>query len=268
MKPILSILLCLILTSSANGQKVTSIFFNISSSELTKKSTQTLDSLVYHNIIKPNKKYSIVGYADNTGGDSSNNELSTQRAIAVFKQLQYLSIDTQNIKTLIGKGAVGVKNISNQNNRRVDIIIDTGKINNQKPILVDIKKIKPGEKFKLDKLFFVGGMATLLPTSMPVLESLLQVMKNNPKLKIRLEGHVHHQNLKYRSPNNAVSFRNSRSLDVEMQKLSEDRALAVYKYLVDNDINKERVKWKGFSYSKFHESPNNNRRVEVRILAK
>lgn len=268
MKYLLLLVLSLIY-ASASAQSGTSIYFDISSTQLDNNSQQHLDSLFYYNILVANKRYSIIGYADNTGAEEKNLELSNQRAMAVFNHLQYLGIDSANLKVIVGKGAIGAKNIPIEKNRRVDIIVDTTRLPPPpKPIQVDIKKIKPGEKFKLDRLFFVGGIATLTDSSKPTLEYLLNIMQENPRLMIRLEGHVHHQNIKYRVPNSAFRVRNNRTLDASLQKLSDDRAYAVYKYLIDNGIEEKRLRWKGFSYSKFHESSQNNRRVEVKILAK
>ncbi|MEZ5016153.1 MAG: OmpA family protein [Flavipsychrobacter sp.] len=254
---------------NAIAQNIAYFYFDISSTQLNNIGIHKLDSLVYYNVIRQNKRYNIIGYADNTGDEIANLELSNKRARVVFDHLKYLGIDSQNINVLIGKGAVGIKGLPNQNNRRVDIIADTSTMPpSPQPPTVDIKKLKPGEKFKLDRLYFVGGMATLLESSMPTLEYLLKLLKEHPKLIIRLEGHVHHENIRYRVPSNAFSVRNNRELESSLQKLSDDRAYSVYKYLVDNGIDEKRLHWKGFSYSKFHESPKNNRRVEVRILAK
>ncbi len=266
----LLLLTLLIAQTRTTAQNIAHIYFDIAITELSEENRQYLDSLLYHNILATNKHYSIIGYADNTGGVDKNQELSNQRAMAVFQHLQYLGIDSSNLKVLIGKGAIGRRGTSARQNRRVDIVVDTTTTPPPaQPIQVDIEQLKPGEKFKLDRLFFMGGMATLLPSSMPTLEYLLKMMQEYPKLVIRLEGHVHHQKLKYRVPGNAFSVRNSNSISEEsLQKLSDDRAYAVYKYLIDNGIDKKRLSWKGFSYSKFHESPKNNRRVEVRILAK
>ncbi len=49
---------------------------------------------------------------------------------------------------------------------------------------------KVGDKIRLENLNFIGGSDKLLPESEPVLEELLQVLTDNPKLKIQIQGHV------------------------------------------------------------------------------
>lgn len=114
--------------------------------------------------------------------------------------------------------------------------------------------------YKVPNMGFVPLQAALLPESMPTLEGLLQLMRSNPELRIRLEGHT-----------NAVNSKHEPSWHID---LSQRRAQSIATYLVDNGVEKNRVSSKGFgSEFMIHSDPRStraklkmNRRVEVRIL--
>ncbi len=125
---------------------------------------------------------------------------------------------------------------------------------------VDIAKVKVGGSFVLRNIVFVRDSTKLEPESEPELKNLLDIMTNNPSLKIEIQGHV-----------DGVNYVNT----PYYQTLSNGRAKAVYQYLIDNKIDATRLKWKGYGSSrKIYEYPQNeaqskaNRRVEIKILAK
>ena len=83
-------------------------------------------------------------------------------------------------------------------------------------------------------------------------------MQENPKLKIKIEGHV------CCLPDNYTYY-----------SLSENRARAVLDYLLDNGIDLSRMQYEGFGSSRKAVKPERtpedqqkNRRVEIRILEK
>ena len=89
---------------------------------------------------------------------------------------------------------------------------------------------------------------------------LLQYFRNRSKeFLAKVNGEYGNSEYKKKAKNRQSRIRSEKlshaifiAEERRLQKLSEDRALAVYKYLVDNGIEKERLKWKGFSYSRFH----------------
>lgn len=107
----------------------------------------------------------------------------------------------------------------------------------------------------LNNLFFDFNKATLRPESITELKNLLHFMKDNPKVRIEIAGHT-----------DSIG-----SAEVN-RKLSQDRAEAVRKYLVDNGIVDKRVVAKGYGSSKpvdtnaTEEGRQRNRRTEFRIL--
>jgi outer membrane protein OmpA-like peptidoglycan-associated protein len=126
---------------------------------------------------------------------------------------------------------------------------------------LEIKNVEVGSSFELKKVYFVGGTATFTGSSQKALRKLYYVMKNNPNLKVEIQGHV---NL----PNGRVH----KYSEEYYNQLSIDRAKAVYDYLIKRGISEYRLKYKGFGYSQML-FPNattasemeKNRRVELRV---
>jgi outer membrane protein OmpA-like peptidoglycan-associated protein len=112
-----------------------------------------------------------------------------------------------------------------------------------------------GKVIRLDNLIFQVGKARLSPDSNSELEAVLNMMQQNKKMVIQLEGHTDFQG----DPK-------------ENLKLSQMRVDAVKKYLVEKDIAKARIKTKAFGGSQPLSRDNTpeahrlNRRVELRIL--
>lgn len=102
-----------------------------------------------------------------------------------------------------------------------------------------------------EKLYFTWDAATLVDASFPVLDEVVQALKDNPGFKVQVEGHT-----------------DSSGGDDHNQSLSEKRAEAVLDYLVSHGVAKDRLVSKGFSSSvpidtnKTAEGRENNRRVE------
>jgi outer membrane protein OmpA-like peptidoglycan-associated protein len=115
--------------------------------------------------------------------------------------------------------------------------------------------IEKGEVIRLNNIFFEFGKATLLAESNKELDKLKEVLDENPKLEIRINGHT--DNVGSSSDN---------------QDLSESRAKAVYDYLIKKGIKGKRLSYQGFGEDKAIDSNDTeigrarNRRVEFEIL--
>jgi outer membrane protein OmpA-like peptidoglycan-associated protein len=115
--------------------------------------------------------------------------------------------------------------------------------------------IEAGQTVKMNNVLFYQSKAQLIPTSYPELDKLAQMMKENPVVKIQLEGHT---------DNVGDRFKN--------QKLSEERVDAVKQYLVNRGVEQERIKGIGYGGSKPVADNSReltrrlNRRVEFKIL--
>lgn len=113
-----------------------------------------------------------------------------------------------------------------------------------------------GEVFPLSqKLFFERGKFQLTENSIPTLQTLAEIMRDHPKMVIRLEGHTDRGSLK------------------SLLRLSENRVSEVKRYLVDvMGVEKRRIKTKAYggrkpiSMENTPEARRKNRRVEIRVL--
>jgi outer membrane protein OmpA-like peptidoglycan-associated protein len=100
------------------------------------------------------------------------------------------------------------------------------------------------------------------PESMEALEKLYSVLKNNPNLKISIEGHV----CCVRDAPDALD------IDTYEPHLSVNRAKAIYNYLVEKGIDPGRLTYVGYGrrrpvieVEQSEEDAEKNRRVEIRI---
>jgi OOP family OmpA-OmpF porin len=125
-------------------------------------------------------------------------------------------------------------------------------------VTIKVTKIKKGESFVLENIYFSPNKYDLLPESYPALDALFQAMKNNSKLKIEVQGHTS-------KTNESEQFN---------LVLSSQRASAVMQYLVKKGIVANRITSKGFGYTKpkytddLPEHQAANRRVEIKIIEK
>lgn len=127
----------------------------------------------------------------------------------------------------------------------------------EEPFLMDIplQKIKSGEKVVLRNIFFDFDKSELKEESFIELDLLVQFMQENPKLKIRINGHTD----------------NIGSSEYNM-KLSDQRAVSVMQYLRSKGIPNERIISRGFGSSQPVESNETqegrarNRRTEFEVL--
>ncbi|SEB20279.1 OmpA family protein [Pedobacter hartonius] len=100
-----------------------------------------------------------------------------------------------------------------------------------KPYVLEIylEKLKPGGNVILRNIFFDTNKFELLPASVTELTNLLQLLQANTTTGIEIQGHTD-------NVGNAT----------DNQKLSFQRAKAVYDYLVNHKIEAGRLRFKGF----------------------
>ncbi len=118
-----------------------------------------------------------------------------------------------------------------------------------------IDESKSGEKLKLENLNFVINTFIVTNMSRSKMYELFLVMKQNPKLKIEIQGNLCCQ-------------------PIDRVNLSTERAKAIYTFLVFKGIEKSRMTYKGFGSSnpifalpeKNEQERAANRRVEILIL--
>ena len=119
------------------------------------------------------------------------------------------------------------------------------------------QKISSGDLIELPHISFRPNKARFLPSSIPQLEALYQLLSYDQSLNIEVNGHV-----------NGVKSSNTK----EFQTLSELRAAAVVQYLIERGIPDVRLSYKGFGNTqmifpnaKTEAEMTQNRRVEIRV---
>jgi outer membrane protein OmpA-like peptidoglycan-associated protein len=120
-----------------------------------------------------------------------------------------------------------------------------------------LSPIEVGETIRLNNIFFDLDKATLKEESFSELNRLVQLLKDNSKMTIKIQGHTDNQ-----------------GSDAYNKKLSEDRVNTVIQYLITNGVETERLTGEGFGESNpvatndTDEGKAINRRVEFTIIKK
>ncbi len=121
---------------------------------------------------------------------------------------------------------------------------------------VELIPIEVGESVKLENIFFGFDSYKLEDRSFAELNTIINFLKENPSVKISVEGHTDNEG--------SAAYNKS---------LSENRAKSVYTYLTEKGIDKTRLSYKGFgdsvpvSTNDTEEGRALNRRTEVKITS-
>lgn len=261
------------------------IHFDFDKYELRDDSKAILDSFTARvNKAGPERTIALHGHCDLKGNDEYNDRLSLQRVQQVKSYLEKNNLTSPvfAIQQAHGK-RIQLNNSDTPEeqmlNRRVEIIItrkekaplvaEKAESVPEKPSLeqqLNDTTTLPGSNIILNNLNFIGGRHYLLNSSYPTLQVLLKALKRNPKLEIEIEGHV------CCVSNNEDGF----DLDTGIPNLSEERARAIYTYLIRNEVSASRLSFKGyghrrpiFNYPEKNEQERiQNRRVEIKIIKK
>lgn len=122
-------------------------------------------------------------------------------------------------------------------------------------MVIELKKLKAGKTIVLNNVFYDFDKATLRPESSTELDALVQLLKENPALRIELGSHT-----------------DSKGADDYNLKLSDARAASVVTYLVGKGIAQERLVAKGYgetgpvATNETDEGRQQNRRTEFKVL--
>lgn len=268
-------LLCItapFVTVAQYGFDTVVVYFDIGKDRLLPDAIHTLDSTAQE-LKAADRKILIYGYADYLGTGMPNQTLSNARAQKVRAYLLKKKVPTTSILQTTGVGQVterGSESNGNQQFRKVEIFVK--RLEGEAPItfktkpgklskLIKIKKT--GETFVLEDVFFHYNSSRLTDASMPIVNELLQVMLQNPQMRIGLEGHVCC----------VEKFQDAWDEDYNDVKLSKNRSKTIYDFLIKNGVGKDRVSYRGYGKSQpiadpelTEEDKGKNRRVEVRML--
>lgn len=139
----------------------------------------------------------------------------------------------------------------------------------------DLVRYHRGDIVVLYNVYFFNDAALMLQESKYELNSLLELMQENPKYRIRLHGHTNGNYngkiLTMGETKNLFSLDGAKSSTGSAKDLSFHRADAIKQYLVSNGVNTDRVEIKAWGgkrplYDKHSANARKNVRVEVEIL--
>ncbi|MFN4146961.1 MAG: OmpA family protein [Runella sp.] len=124
-------------------------------------------------------------------------------------------------------------------------------------ISVKLDRLALNKTFVLENIYYDLDKFNIRADAAVELDKLVQILKDNPTLKIELSSHT-----------------DSRASDAYNNKLSQNRAQAAVDYIVQNGIDKERLIAKGYGETrliiknaKTEEEHQKNRRTEFTILS-
>ncbi|MFN3969511.1 OmpA family protein [Flavobacterium sp.] len=285
-----------ILFISANllAQEQMSVFFESNKFQLTKKEENKLNQWILAN--NNNKIVAIHGFTDEDGTSGFNDTLAQKRVDFIFQIVKDQIKIREDFKTL----SFGEKFTQSENkaeNRKVTIyyilekdIPRENEILGIKPeVAVEelpkpeieypeklifenpngtksefkldrefMKKVgnaKTGDKLKIENLNFIINTFAVVNESRGKLYELLLVLQSNPQLKIEIQGHLC-------------------CMPVDRTDLSTQRAKAIFNFLINNEVYRARLSYKGFgSTQPIYPIPEKNeaeraanRRVEILIV--
>ncbi len=151
------------------------------------------------------------------------------------------------------------------------IAIDHGNI----VVPFELTRLKKGDIAIMFNVFFFKDAAVMRPESRYEVTTLLNMMKENPKLKIKLHGHTNGNAagkiIRMGEPMNFFSLTGSHDGFGSSKELSESRAEAIRDFLIFEGIDPTRFSVKAWGGKKpIHDKKSNkaheNVRVEVEIL--
>jgi outer membrane protein OmpA-like peptidoglycan-associated protein len=153
-----------------------------------------------------------LGYPINTRGDESSLIVSPDGSTAIFSSDKFG-----------GQGGLDLYSFALPEEARAKPVEYREEITEVAP------ELEVGESITLKNVFFQTGKYTLLDVSIVELDKVVEMMQKHPNMRIELGGHT--DNVGRPEAN---------------QKLSEQRAKAVYDYLVKKGISADRLTYKGY----------------------
>lgn len=139
----------------------------------------------------------------------------------------------------------------------------------------ELTRLQKGD-MELSEIYFFRDAAIMRPESRYEVTSLADMMKENPRYKIRIHGHTN-GNASGRiiymkdNPDEWFALKNTKEGSGSAKKLSQERAQVVKKYLASQGIDPKRMEVKAWGgkkpiYDKLSPQAQSNVRVEIEIL--
>ena len=238
-----------------------SIYFDVNKSGLLVNELNKLNSFLDAHLQNA-KEIIITAYADSTGNVVKNQTLAENRMNVVKTHLVNTNASLKSIIKASAMGETIKYGHDLQKNRCVELVF----VFEEKMNIENIGAYAKGDKIVLENILFENNAHVFLSTSLPVLKKLAETLKQNPEVKIEIQGHVC-------CGGNNKDYDLMDQTSTPVMKISESRAKAVFDYLIENGIAKERLKFRGLSFQSpvvfpefTDEDRAKNRRVEIEIL--
>ncbi len=235
-----------------SAQEKLDVFFDFNKANPNSNSIQILNDWIKQNPTA--EVYKMEGYCDTVDSKLYNLKLAERRIHSIENILKLNKIKVVDKLERVPFGEDFDFSSNQDENRKVSIFYQVPKANS---FSEKVKNSKVGELLNLKGLNFYNMSDVVLPDSRSILDELLQIMSNNPTLKIEIQGHI------CCNPS-------------EIEDISLKRAKTVYNFLLSNGISADRITYKGFASSrplyplpeKNEEERVANRRVEILIIEK
>jgi len=280
MKLFLAYLFFGVTTIALGQEKHFEVFFDFN------KDVPTENSMVLlNNWMKSSKNIEIVavsGYCDSIDSNAYNRELANKRIKTVLEIIRGNAIPIKQDLSIYVFGEEFKQSKTQAENRKVIIeyfqklqskkedeasnapmeavtIDPEDKVETERITLVEkFEKAKVGDRIAIYNINFMFNSENIELKSEPLLEELLFIMERNPKMVIKIHGHICCNPNPYNT------------------KLSYRRALKIFKYLKENGIQQNRLAYNGVgSNNPIYPIPEKNenerianRRVEIEIVRK
>lgn len=293
MKSVFFFFSSLLFVTTFYSQEQFSVYFDSNKFDLTTKEKQSLNNWISAN--KNNKIVAIHGFTDEVGTTGFNDTLAQKRVDFIFQNVKNQIKIREDFKTR-SFGESFNQSVNKAENRKVTIFYILEKDLSREDEILGIKKVikeeqpkpeivypeklvfenpngtksefkldrvfmktmgeaKPGEKLKIENLNFIINTFAVVNESRGKMYELLLVLQRNPQMKIEIHGHLC-------------------CMPVDRTDLSTQRAKAIYNFLIQNEIDKSRLSYKGFgSTQPIYPLPEKdekeraaNRRVEILII--
>ncbi len=256
------------LTVRAQRTEKAIVYFPFNKSYLTNTAAEALDNLLRATAGSPIASVKIFAYCDSIGSLAANDTLAIERANAIKAYLINKKVRTATFKTVTGYGKrVPLNDNSTDSlralNRRAEVTVFVGPVSVKDSLRTILQRIQVGEKFTLININFYGGSHMLLPSSVPILDSLNVLMHLYNNISIEIQGYV------CCVPIGQEGYDD----DIHRWELSTNRAKTVYNFLLAKGISAGRLKYKGYGNRPLVEEHTEadrvtNRRVEIKITGK
>ena len=230
--------------------------------ELAIRRVTTMITIFTNNNIKIADKVELKSFGKDF--KSSKNQSENRKVEVFYNLIAGKNVDVKNVST-VPDGPFGKRQIKEvlAEEKVEDDLLEAGDMDahvEEERATLESKfyKAKKGDLIRINNINFYFNSERIMDQSLPLLDELLDIMMNNPKLVIEIHGHI----CCNQNPNDT--------------KLSYRRALVILKFLTKYGVEVNRLAFRGYgSNDPIYKLPEKNekeraanRRVEILIVDK